>query len=484
MKSILSGLIDSLLPLPKNLRIRVDKNQQERKMKRKTNIWKKAGILVLVAVLVTVAFAGNISTGKENKEHLYTQYGYEILWSEDWFDGTMDTNGGKVAVDSNDNVFVNGYSGVINEHIVLEYDVDGNVVGGFVVDIDDIEYITSVNLESYVEEQEAPIEPCPQELTQMIVEHDDGDTRFHIFSIIIDDDDNIILVCQYVAQFSPPQKHYIIVLKYNPQGEEIWKYAYDYHALLTPGCDSVVDSDGNIIIPCMNFCWSYILKLSPDGAVDWFRLINIRPFWWAQSIVLDSNEDIVVASLDCLMDPTSPTFLISFVKFDNTWGLKMDSGELEALNRASSFHDAALAIDTSDNSIFFGFIDYIYKIDASFDEIVWQVEYTPYINELVVIDNMLITCGGWCYVGDVLNYYSAVYHTSTGRKLLDVPLGPIIYSDDPFFQLFLNQMNGAVVDSQNNILQAGGEGGIRVVKFHITNYILCAPQTSESSVSE
>lgn len=451
-------------------------------MKEKTNIWKKAGVLALATILISIAFAGNISADKESKEYAHIQYDYEILWSQEWFDGdVVDTHGGKVAVDSNDNVFITGYSGIVDEDIVLVYDADGNPIGGWIVDIDGLEYITSVDLEPYLEEQQAPLEPYQSELTRIMMQPDEDDTRFMIYSIIIDPDDNIILVCHYVAQVSAPQEHYLVVLKYDSQGEEIWKYAYDYHDLLNPGCDAVVDSDGNIIIPCTDFFWPYVLKLEPDGDVDWFRLINLRPFWWPQSVALDSNEDIVVSSLDCLFDPYGPTIPIEFIKLDNVWGLKMDSNELEVPNRGTWFHDAALVVDTSDDSVFFGFMDYIYKIDASFDEIVWQVEYTPLINELVIIDKMLITCGGWCYVGDVLNYYSAVYSTRSGKKLLDIPLGPILFADDPFFQVYLNQMNGVVVDSQGNILQTGGEGGIRTIKFHVTNGISYTTPPIEAS---
>ena len=160
---------------------------------------------------------------------------------------------------------------------------------------------------------------------------------------------------------------------------------------------------------------------------------------------------------------------LGFTKFNGATGDKLADGVLEIPLRDIVFHDAALAIDTSDNSVFFGFVDYIYKIDASFNEIIWQKQYTYYINDLVVLDEMLITCGGWCLVDDVINYYAAAYNKNSGTKLLDMALGEILFSEDPFFQHYFNQLKGMSIDNNGDVLQAGGLGGIRTVKFQITN---------------
>ena len=125
-------------------------------MKEKTNIWKKAGVLALATVLVTIAFAGNINA-KENEKYNQIQYDYEILWTRDWFDGDVaGTSGGKVAVDSEDNVIVNANSGAINKDIIMKYDADGNTIWESEVDIDGLGYIDEVNLAEYIEEHKEP----------------------------------------------------------------------------------------------------------------------------------------------------------------------------------------------------------------------------------------------------------------------------------------------------------------------------------------
>ena len=388
----------------------------------------------------------------------------------DWLDGDISgTWGGKVATDSNNNVIVYGGSGAIEQHIVVKYDTDGNLLWQIPVDIDGLDYIEPVDLESYIEEPQMPIgyENYTNNITQMKISSG-GNPHFHISSICTDENDNIILIGE-IYYMEPPQPGYIVVFKYDQDGNEIWKNAYDYNDWLRIGLDSIVDSDGSIFIPCLHYLWSYVLKLNSDGSVDLVTPVNILPGWYTLSIALDSNENPVVVAIYFATDPSGSTMPIRLTKFNSNTGDKIADGVLEIPLRGVQFGDVALAVDTSDNSIFFGFIDYIYKIDALFNQIIWQKQYRCFINDLRVIDEKLVTCGGWCTVNGVTNYYSAVYNKDSGNKLLDMALGEILFSDDPYFQQYFNQLKGMSIDNDGDVLFAGGQGGIRTVKVRITN---------------
>jgi len=428
--------------------------------------------LLFLATTVTVnadrMYISEMALKAEAEIKQLNGYDYEILWSKDWLDGEVrDTTGGQVATDSNNNVIVHGYSKANEQHVLVKYDINGTQLWEIFVDYDGFDNIES--LESYVEEPQMPAgyENCTNEMMQI---SSNEDIDFGIHDICTDNEDNIILMGRKdIVGDEPPDKFYVAMLKYDSDGNEIWKNLYDYNDWLLAGLDMAVDSDGSIFIPCTHYVWSYILKLDSDGSVDWFGLATILPPWLALSVALDSNEEPVVAAIYLMFDPEGSTMFIGFAKFNSDTGDKLADGVLEIPRRDTMFSDAALTVDTSDNSVFFGFIDYIYKIDASFNEIIWQKPYTCCINDLKVIDEKLVTCGGWCNVNDVTNYYAAVYNKNSGTKLFDMALGELLYSDDPFFQGFLNQMYGMSIDNNGDILQAGGEGGIRTIKFRITS---------------
>ena len=308
-------------------------------------------------------------------------------------------------------------------------------------------------------------ENCTNEWTRIEC---DEETQFYAKAICIDEYDNIILVCDLVTQMANPQKNYVAVFKYDQNGNEIWKNKYDYRDMLFPGHDSVVDSEGNIFIPCSNYFWSYVLKLNFDGSVDWIKTIRLIPFWYALSVALDSNENPVVAAIFLLINPQSSTIPLGITKFNGNTGAKITNGVLSISLSDATFTDSALAIDTTDNSVFFGFVDTFYKINPEFDTIAWQKYHTSYIYDLMISDEKLIVCGGWCSVNDVLHYYSAVYHKNSGDLLLHMALGELLYCDDPWFQGLLNHLFGISVDTQGDILFSGGEGGMRTVKVRIT----------------
>ena len=363
---------------------------------------------------------------------------------------------------------VYGYSHSIEQHVIIKYDTDGNLLWQISVDVDGLDNIESIDLEGYVDQPPMPIGygNCTNNMTQI---SSDEDPRFKMCDICLDDDDNIIFVCRLVEQIEPPQQTYVVVFKYDQNGNELWKNKYDYNDLLEPGYDIVIDTDSSIFIPCTNYIWSFLLKLNPEGSFEWIKPIKIIPFWWALSVVLDSNENPIVSAIYCAIDPLDPTMPIAITKFSNSFGNKLVDGVLEIPLRGTTFPDAALAIDTSDGSVFFGFIDKFYKINPSLSTITWQKEYTYPIFDLVLSNEKLIACGGWCTVNDDLNYYAAVYNKNSGNKLLDMVLGELLYCEDPFFQGHHNHLKGMSIDNNGDVLFAGGKGGIRIMKVRITN---------------
>jgi hypothetical protein len=438
---------------------------------KKNNRKTKASAIAVAILFLAMTAASTINvTALAIPHQKDMSYHYQILWTRIWQDGNLNTAGGKIATDSENNAIAYVSAQADDSCKLVKYDTDGNFV--FQVDIT-TDNVTNVDALIYSEEE--PLKgPFSEYFTKIPEMEENTDEMFLVEDIRTDPDDNIIIVSDYAYRDDEGIAHeFIYVFKYDSNGNEVWKNSYTCSLLglefVMGGCDNAVDSQGNIYVGVYTLVGTFILKLDENGDVVWFELTKDLPLIWApMSVVLDSNEHPIISLLNCATNPETHDMMpIGLVKLNKINGDRMVNGEIEVPLRVTMFRDMALAVDTTDNSVFFGFGNYICKVSPTLDNIVWGKDYVYFINELLVDGEKLITCGGWCTVGDVINYYSAVYHKNTGALLLQMALGQILYSDDPFFQPYLNQLVGMTIDHQGKILYSGGEGGLVIIKVKI-----------------
>lgn len=455
-----------------------------KEIKNKTKIW---AIVCVVAFLVPLCITTNsmadevplsVSVISSNKLHMpgipvpRNGYGYSILWSRTWSDGDyMNTTGEKVATDSNNNIIVYARACAQGpyENVIMKYSPSGTRLWVKHVNLSGLGNV--VDLSAYAEDGNTlrcsipPESPYTRLLSNNAV---DDDMQFFSIDIGVDSDDNIIFLGDLWLNATPVNQEYVVVFKYDSNGNELWKNKYDYLDFIFPGEDMAIDADDCVYVPCTNYLSNFVLKITPSGDVDWFKSIGVDFFCLPLSVAIDSNGDPISTALNCIASPSGTTDSIEFTKFNHVTGQRLIQTEISIPRRGNVIVDAGLVVDKTDNSVFFGFLDRIYKIAPSLEYFSKLIPYTFVNFDLKISGEMLIACGGWIDVRGVTNYYSAIYNKDTGAKILDMPLGALIYCLDPFFQQYFQHMKAISIDRNGDVVFSGGEGGLRLVKIHIT----------------
>jgi len=440
------------------------------------SVFGKAAIVVIATVMLLATSVPTIAL-EYKASHSILSTTYQILWRQQWADGDhMSTKGGKSIVDGNNNIITWVDSAAYDKTYLTKYDTNGNQLWMWEINLDDLENITSYDLNEGGQGGEMRSGTPEGPVIGILQQETDDNSWFTVVDVKTDSLNNIILMINHVVSFQDPQIVNTDIFKYNPNGEALWKCSYTYDNYLTTGIDMAISPDGySIYVPCLTLIGGgYILKLdSYDGAVDWFDDVKILPFWYPMSIVIDGNSNPLVSSLDCMTDPNSPTVLIGLTTLNKNNGAPVADAMIEVPLEGSLLHDAALAIDNSNHHVYFGLWGYLHCVDAGYN-IDWSKQVPSFINDVKIVGNKIATAGGWCTVGDETDYYAGYYDKNTGATILDMALGEILFCIDPAFQPYFNQLQSISIDNQGNMIFSGGEGGMVIIKVHISTGIQIA----------
>jgi uncharacterized delta-60 repeat protein len=285
-----------------------------------------------------------IVTGYTTNETGYTDYytvkydkdGNEI-WSKSYDGGYNDTAHG-VAVDSEDNIIVTGFShnATGNEkdnYYTIKYDKDGNEIWN----------------KSYA----------------------DGETD-QAAAVAVDSKDNIIVTgCSRQSMTSA-----YCTIKYNQNGTEIWNETYSYFPI-TEAFGVAADSEDNVIVTGQSGYpygyWHTIKYNGTDGSQIWLVTYGGGGDNEGHRVALDSEGNIIVTGT------SQPYFTVA-----NFWGyhtIEYDHNGKEIWSRTYENDYAnwptGVAVDSADNVIVTG-----YSSDGSTDSNYYTIIYDKDGNEI------------------------------------------------------------------------------------------------------
>ena len=225
------------------------------------------------------------------------------LWEQSYspsdFNWLMD-----LAIDSNDNIIVTGFTGFFEAVETIKYDGNGEVLWTnkdpslqivCAIAVDSLNKIivgashplTGYNIIKYL----------PDGATDWTKTYDEGGAKI-VWSVACDGDDNIIVL----GDTQPDQGW--MALKYDNEGSMLWNNSF--------GCPEgragypqsvVIDSNNNIILAGYGFYNSssstdmVIIKYDPEGNMFWSKPVvyDSGNYDYAQAVCVDKEDNIVVA---------------------------------------------------------------------------------------------------------------------------------------------------------------------------------------------
>ncbi len=354
------------------------------------------------------------------------------LWHKAYDSGYHDS-AFDVAVDSEDNVRVTGYSndGSTDNYHTIKYDKDGNEIWsksydggnndlayGVVVDSEDNIIVTGFShnatgngMDNYYT---IKYDKDGNEIWNQ--SYADGRTD-QAMAVAVDSQDNII-----VTGCSRNLGVYYLTIKYNQNGTEIWNETYADDPV-SEAFGVAVDSEDNVIVTGQSGYalgyWHTIKYNGTNGTQIWLVTYGGGGDNEGHCVALDSEGNIIVTGISQPHNGLSP-WDYHTIKYDpnpkEIWSKTYDSG----------YDDwpMGLAVDSADNVIVTG-----YSSDGSTDSNYYTIIYDQDGNEIgnatydsgyddgamgVAVDsedNIIVT--GYSSDGSTYNYYTIKYETIT-----------------------------------------------------------------------
>lgn len=347
-----------------------------------------------VAGLKHINIERPIKTNATFIEHYKPQIKYRQLysgWPQIYNGGDEDSAWGGIAIDSNKDIIVTGYSFIDyndSDIITIKYDDDGNEI-----------WNSSFNK---------------------------GSIEFAM-DLAVDSKDNIIISgfnCTAIEDLESFNLS-LIVIKYNTDGFEQWNLSYHLEKDNFPG-GVAVDSNDNIIITggkgnfdALDFaCWT--MKMDENGNELWNNTFTDDLISIGMDVAVNSNNDIIVGGVSA-----SPFVGQGFcaIKYDN-------DGNKISVNRYGGIQPNGIAIDSQDNIILTGqhqesasvsSIWYTVKSDKNGNEL-WVRQYDSGnhdIAENVAIDahDNIITVGGSHFSQEEFYEHCTIIYDENGEEI-------------------------------------------------------------------
>jgi hypothetical protein len=428
-------------------------------------------------VFVGVLFLGTMMVSAEYRrnetEKVDMLYDYEILWSREWSDGYK-SGGMRNAINSLNDIVVCGVRN--NEFgVILEWKENGD----FSWKENVTSYEKKADMPSGVKlgDKKKPVDMTTEDIEQFKQQilGENHPRLFPLMDVAIDSENNIVSVG--VLYEDNLTKQTIGVVKYSPDGYQIWNKTYKilpFKMCSTISMGLSVDSNDYIYIagtlinekpPFLTF-QGLIIKLSPEGKPIWIKTTRILKPTVYVDVDVDSDDN-VFASGFLLSLLTKETKSI-VTKYDKNNGRKLNEAIIDFENDSML---TSIKIDREDDSIYIvggagpKLTGFMTKLDANLNVVwvVWGDRGCSLFTDAAVMKNGKdIVLSG---VFGTNNYSAAVYDKHTGIEKLVMDLGPRIGGG---YWGLDDYMKGVSVDSNGDIIVTGARGAVKVIKVRVT----------------
>ncbi len=373
---------------------------------------------------------------KINSNDIFSNY-FLSGWPQIFDNGPEDSSSA-VAIDSNENIIVTGYTAnVIDERLnflTIKYDSEGNEIWN--------------------------------------VTYDSGMYDF-AWDISVDSEDNIIVFGINYTSKDDILNHDFRIVKYNKDGIEQWNKSIPGKKENYPG-GIAIDSDDNIIFTVgqgdlddLDFkCWT--VKLDNTGQEIWNRTYDDDIISFGADVVVNQNDDVFVGGM--AVSFFNQGFFV--VKYDS-------NGNKQRINRYGGTQLNAMAIDNEDNLALTGLgfsqmtnssLWYTIKCDKN-GEMLWDKEFDTinpeYGTDVDIDSNGNIVTVGSMFHGENYVELCAIIYDKNGKELCIKKPG------------VEGALSGIVIDSNDRIIVSGSIGDPYNWNYYIDIFSDITPPTVE-----
>ena len=289
----------------------------------------------------------------------------DLVWTRIFDNKPMDAGWG-VAVDSNNNIIVTGYSGEnldSRDFLTIKYDSNGNLVwvrtydGGaadagwdVAVDSDDNIIVTGWTMGANWNYGTIKYDPDGNVIWVRIFDNGFLD---YAHGVAVDSNNNVIVT----GTTHPPSGTYnYCTVKYDPNGGLIWVRAYD-RGVYEDALSVAVDSNNNIIVTGKSSLWQpgrfdpdyFTVKYDPNGNVIWAKEHNGGGLDEGWGLAVDLNNNVIVTGRSEI-EGDNDYFTIEYDPDGNVVWTKIYDGPYNDNDTARS-----VAVDLNNNLIVAGF---------------------------------------------------------------------------------------------------------------------------------
>ena len=265
----------------------------------------------------------------------------------------------------------------------------------------------------------------------------------------------------------------IIVKKYRPNGEVIWKKTIS-RRLFNCAWGIAVDYNNDIYIVGMHglIVRGLVIKLSKStGHVLWTRSRKKGKIAWYNSVSADTHGNIFVAGF-LSHDGTHVETIVT--KFDGKNGMRKNE-----IIRTGNKQALAIIRDADNTFVIVGrFLEnethYILKCNSNLS-VLWE-KVTQHQGSLYGAsrsnDGNIAVTGS----APINEYYAAIYSQSSGIKLFDMTLGNLVSNN-----IFNDYLKGITMDKQGDLILVGSWTLGKTIKVHLTSSSTSSSSTSPAS---
>jgi len=323
-----------------------------------------------------------------------------VIWTRIFDNKPMDAGWG-VAVDSSNNIIVTGYTGENldnRDFLTIKYDSNGNLVwvrtydgggedAGWDVAVDSDDNIIVTGWTMGVNWNYCTIKYDPSGNVVWVRIFDNGFLDY-AHAVAVDSNNNVIVT----GTSHPPSENFnYCTVKYDSNGDVMWAKSYD-RGVYEDALSVAADSNNNIIVTGKSNLWQpgrhdpdyFTIKYGPNGNVIWTREYNGGGLDEAWGVAVDMNNNVIVTGRSEI-EGDNDYFTIEYDSNGNVIWTKIYDSQYD-----NSDNDTArrVAVDLNNNVIVTGFS---VRADGNYDY--YTIKYTeaPSLilpeNNAVLIDN-------------------------------------------------------------------------------------------------
>jgi hypothetical protein len=323
-------------------------------------------MFVLVFLILGPSFAGN-ALGQVTKGWLKMYNGPADSYDE----------ATAIAIDSSDNIYVTGRSGLAGDFATIKYDKDGNELWvklfngpadsydeakAIAIDSSDNVYVTGISSGIGTAEDYATIK-YDKDGNELWVKRYDGPESENDLpvAIAIDSSDNVYVTGLSIGIGTAED---YATIKYDKDGNELWVKRYNDPADSYDEATSIaIDSSDNVYVTGGTAGDFATIKYDKDGNELWVKLYNgpANGPDVSVAIAIDSSDNVYITGLSEAIDTWADYATIKYDKNGNElWVKRYDGPE------SGGDYPSAIAIDSSDN---------VYITGESYGILLWRADY-------------------------------------------------------------------------------------------------------------